>query len=58
MSKVLIITYEHKTKTGDVVDLCSHGVDTETLEQVVLPPEQASSVGDYYCRKLGGWVIE
>jgi hypothetical protein len=43
---IALVTYEDEDeRTGEVITLVSHGVDIDTLENVVLPPEPPSRIG-------------
>jgi len=58
MSKILIIEYEMEDSRGHKSIVCDHGIDVETMRNIVLPPEPPSVVGDYFSEALGGWVID
>lgn len=53
---IALVTFEYEDKrTGKTVVLVSHGINVDTLENVVLPPEPVSQIGqrdpDF------GWVL-
>lgn len=54
---VLILTREHSRRTGRKEDIVSHGVDIDTDETVILPPESPLALGAVYNSQLGEWVL-
>lgn len=59
MSEIILITFKEidkksKKKTGRI--LVSHGIDEETLENIVLPSEPVQEVGRW-SERLGEWVL-
>lgn len=55
---VILVTfqYKHKDAEGKALTLVSHGIDTETLEHVVLPPEPVGELG-IWSKAYGEWVL-
>lgn len=54
---VLITTTEKDRKTGKMKTVVSHGVDVDTMRDIVLPPISPSEIG-YFNNELGEWVLK
>ena len=48
--------YEHGVKVGSEF-VASHGVDSITLENVIVPQEHPESLGAKFDRNIGEWVL-
>lgn len=56
---VVIIDKEVDQKTGQVTEIVSHGVDSETGLYVPLPQTDPGFLGDlYYNRRIGEYVLK
>lgn len=54
---VVIANMERNQKTGRMETIVSHGVDMDTLQNVILPQESPESLGAKFDPDLGEWVI-
>lgn len=54
---VLATVMEKDPKTGYARLIVSHGIDSETLQNVVLPQETPQALGAVLDRDLGEWVL-
>lgn len=52
---IILVTYQQK-KNGRVETFVSHGVDTDTMENICLPAEPYSNMG-YFNAVIGEWVL-
>lgn len=58
-SKIIITTFIDKDKDSPTYgeELVSHGINSETLEDVILPSEPFSSIPCHYDSELGEYVL-
>lgn len=54
---IVIVTTEEDPKTGRSGQVVSHGVDTETGQNVILPCESPERVGAEWDAQIGEYVI-
>ena len=59
MSKIILITYIDKDPTSPTYkdELVSHGIDTDTYEDIILPTEPLESFPCHYDSELGEYVL-
>lgn len=57
--KIIIMTFIDKDKDSPTYgeELVSHGINSETLKDVILPSEPFSTIPCHYDRKLGEYVL-
>lgn len=59
MSKIIIVTFIDKDPTSPTYqkELVSHGIDTDTCEEVIFPSELFETLPCHYDSKLGEYVL-
>ncbi len=55
---IVITTREKNPKTGRIETIVSHGVESGSLRNVVLPNETPESIGAKFCPAIGEYVLE
>lgn len=57
--KIIIMTFIDKDKDSPTYgeELVSHGINSETLEDIILPSEPFSSISCHYDSELGEYVL-
>ena len=54
---IILIVLAEKQAGGRIVQVTSHGVDRNTLENVVLPQEDPRALGATWNTQLQEWVL-
>ncbi|CAB3737669.1 hypothetical protein LMG22037_06169 [Paraburkholderia phenoliruptrix] len=54
---IVIVTTEEDPKTGKSQQVVSHGVDTDTGKNIILPCDSPASVGAEWDSQIGEYVL-
>jgi hypothetical protein len=55
---IVITTREKNPKTGRIEIIVSHGVESGSLKNIVLPNETPASIGAVYDSDLGEYILK
>jgi hypothetical protein len=55
---IVITNREWNDRTGKYETIVSHGIDEDTLKNVVLPQERPVDIGAKFDKDLNEWVLE
>jgi hypothetical protein len=55
---VLVTVQERNPRTGIMETIVSHGIDPDTLEITVLPPDRVQDIGARFDRQFDAYVLD
>lgn len=55
---IVVTTLERNERTGKTNLAVSHGIDEETMRNVILSGEHPEAIGARFCKERGEWVID